>query len=146
MFHEMTLKLYFMKCSERKISQRIPPLSKTILHVTILHARNMNKSIIADLVRLTAWVRAVELSRTRCRLIDPHLHIISLPAENFDKCSHPLALCHYFFIMSDKYLQELLEEKDLLDANIFIHSIRLIEDGKLYICSQFRDPFLIFVF
>lgn len=27
-----------------------------------------------------------------------------------------------------KYLQELLEEKDLLDANIFVHSIRLIED------------------
>ena len=26
MFHEMTLKLYFMKCSERKISQCILPL------------------------------------------------------------------------------------------------------------------------
>ena len=26
MFHEMTLKLYFMKCLERKFSQRILPL------------------------------------------------------------------------------------------------------------------------
>jgi len=32
--------------------------------------------------------------------------------------------------MSDTYLQELLEEKDLLDPKSFVHSIRLLEDGK----------------
>ena len=32
--------------------------------------------------------------------------------------------------MSDTYLQELLEEKELLDPKSFVHSIRLLEDGK----------------
>lgn len=33
--------------------------------------------------------------------------------------------------MSDEYLQELLREKDLLDADTFVHSIRLIENEIL---------------
>jgi len=40
--------------------------------------------------------------------------------------------------MSEKYLQELLEEKDLLDANIFVHSIRLIEDEIIHVSKG--DP------
>ena len=35
MFHEMTLKLYFMKCPERKISQSILPLGTPFLTETL---------------------------------------------------------------------------------------------------------------
>lgn len=38
--------------------------------------------------------------------------------------------------MTDKYLQELLEEKDLLDPKAFVHSIRLIEDEILRVTGK----------
>ncbi|XP_057312564.1 KH domain-containing, RNA-binding, signal transduction-associated protein 2-like isoform X1 [Hydractinia symbiolongicarpus] len=38
--------------------------------------------------------------------------------------------------MSEAYLQELLEEKDLLDPNTFVHSIRLLEDEVLRVTAK----------
>ena len=52
MFHEMTLKLYFMKCSEREISQCILPL--TLINDLVLtgkertatHTQSITESIV----------------------------------------------------------------------------------------------------
>ena len=44
MFHEMTLKLYFMKCLERKISQCILPLiNANILKAVFFIRKNIEK-------------------------------------------------------------------------------------------------------
>ena len=61
MFHEMTLKLYFMKCSERKIS--VYPSLKNFIEILSLEIRILNsKGLIIATYQSTSENKPIYIS------------------------------------------------------------------------------------